>query len=1205
MLPTKRSSSKKEGPLSILLIFFYIAFALVVFRVPEVASNTTENTASSDGPIWVAPGSSTHRELSPGVKEVFGISVDEGKLLRFSIDKGDLVLSTALYGPTGTELLGYVSVDFEVVEISFPIPVAGTYRIEIQSRETAATRRQYELKVEPLTTVTALDLKDSEARQAIAHAEVLRASWTEMSLRQAIGQYDKAALIWTTAGDSTNASRAALRSGDVYFLLSRYREALKRYQDALAFAGKKSDWLAEARALSQMARLYSYLGKNDVAQRHITKALDLFKHGEANPTPTARNAYGETLCNLGEVVYAKGNLKKASTHFDEALKFFEDDRRGQAKVHLFAGYIAGSIGNHEKAVAEISQALDLYQAINNKIGEGLARTALGLSHSLNRDENGAIDLHRAAREIFRSIGDRHSEAIALNALGQAYENLSEFPLALNNYEGALRLFDDIGALDGVSATTCNIARTHYLSGDSDQALKDYERCLSLSRAAGKVRTEAYALNEIAKVYVSRGHRELILKQYQRIQKFYETIGDHRGQAKALNTHGDFLLKLGQKQRALAAYRRALPLSENAGDQGILMSSLYNLARTNLALGSPEVALPFIQRSLRIIEDLRANVASPDFRASYFSGVQKHFELCIKILMQLERLRPGKGFDANALFVSEKCRARLLLDLVSESRTDLSQGGAKDLVERERELRGLLRSQAQYRMDLSFSRRDSPELAEVDNQMTQLRAEYQVVQAQLREQNTRRLPLEQSAPLALEQIQNELRANDTILLEYALGDESSYLWAVTSNSMHSYELPARKVLEDATREVYNLITARQGIEGQVDNDYQNNVEAADKLYFEKASNLSRMLLGPVIDQLGTRRLVVITDGALQYIPFDALPVPVAQAAGRIEMKGTSGTLLLETNEVVALPSISTLIAIRGARNHTSSPAKLVAVMADPVFSRSDDRVQGETLSPAIALAATDKNPDQSLPGKTLTRDGGLARLNHASEESDAISAVAPWGTTLVAKGFDASRETAMGAEVGQYQIVHFATHAFLDSEHPELSGIILTMVDRNGVRTNGLMPLNDIYSLDLNAELTVLSACRTALGKDIKGEGLVGLTHSFLSAGSKSVVASLWKVDDRATAVLMADFYESMLQKGMSPSAALRSAKLKMTRDERWSAPYYWAGFVLQGEYANHIAVDHHPWLRYRLVLLFLLILIAAGLLVFQKRKRRSPPTRSA
>ena len=233
-----------------------------------------------------------------------------------------------------------------------------------------------------------------------------------------------------------------------------------------------------------------------------------------------------------------------------------------------------------------------------------------------------------------------------------------------------------------------------------------------------------------------------------------------------------------------------------------------------------------------------------------------------------------------------------------------------------------------------------------------------------------------------------------------------------------------------------------------------------------------------------------------------------------------------------------------------------------------------------------------------RSGGPARLTHSSEEADAIAKAAPRGTTMVVKGFDATRETAMNSRLGDYQIVHFATHGFLDGEHPELSSIVLTMVDKNGVEKNGVMPLHDIYSMDLSAELTVLSACQTALGKDIKGEGFVGLTHSFISAGSRSVVASLWKVDDRATAALMADLYQSMLQKGMSPAAALRAAKLKVMQDKRWSAPYFWAGFVVQGEYTNHITIENNSR-RYLGVIVFLsLLLISCGLIVFKVRRRR-------
>ena len=1181
---------------SILLLCVCVPLLVVTFRVAPMHATTTETSSAESGPNQIAPGSSIRDELTAGAKDVFEVSVDPAQLLRFSIDKGDLVLSTALYGPTNVKLLEHVSQDFESVDLSFPIQVAGLYRIELQSHEKSESPRPYELKLQPLTPVTLLNRKDSEARHLVAQAETLRSKWTEMSSRQATKHLDEAALIWVSISDFASASHAALKSGDVYFLLSEFEHASRRYQDAESFAAKAGDWLAKAQALSHLGRLQVHIGKNDLAQAALTEALYLFEQNESNRSVIAANAHAAALSNLAEVSYSKGDFVKCSEQLKSALNLFRGDRKSEAKAHLFRGYIDGSIGKTEKAVAELTQAQQLYHATNDKVGEALAMTILTLRYSRKGDESRANETYRKVIAVFRAAGDRHSEAIALNALGQSHQNLGEYSIALNEYENALRLFEGIGAFDGASVAAFQIATVYADKAHFDQALAYYDRCLKLSRAAGKLRTEAHVLSRIAKIYVAQGKHKQTAAQLRKVLRFFEAIGDIRGLALALNEYGDFLLQTGQTARALDAYQRALPFSEQVGEQGILISTLYNLARANLVSDHPESALVFVQRSLKIIEDLRAKVESPDFRASYFSGVQKHYQLCTEIFMQLDQRHPGEGFAAEALLVNDRGRARLLFDLINESQTNLPDPHAKELLERAQELRALFQIQAEYRLDSSL-RRDQEELVEVDKQLTQLRADYQEVQAQLRQQNPRLFSVQQFAPLTLQKIQNELRDRHTMLLQYALGEKQSYLWAITSDSFGDYELPPRKDLEDAAHEFYELITARQGIDGPLESDYQATVETADKALSQKANNLSQMLLGPVAEKLENRRLVVIMEGALQYIPFAALPVPGAQT---ISPGSMSKNLLLETNEIVRLPSVSTLLAIRGVQKHTSSPRKLVAVIADPVFSDSDERVQSAPLSTQAVLAATDDKQNQAgQTPDTLSVNDRLARLAYAAEEADEISAVAPWGTTLVAKGFDATRETVMSSDVGQYQIIHFATHGFLDPKRPELSGIVLTSVDQSGGKTNGFMPLHDIYNLNLSAKLTVLSACQTALGKETKGEGLIGLTHSFLSAGSKSVVASLWKVDDRATAVLMADFYEGMLQKGMSPSAALQSAQLKMMHNKQWSAPYYWAGFVLQGEYANSITVDRHAWLRVTLVLFFLLILIAATLLFLQKRKRRN------
>ena len=409
--------------------------------------------------------------------------------------------------------------------------------------------------------------------------------------------------------------------------------------------------------------------------------------------------------------------------------------------------------------------------------------------------------------------------------------------------------------------------------------------------------------------------------------------------------------------------------------------------------------------------------------------------------------------------------------------------------------------------------------------------------------------------------------------------------VTRDSVQYFQLPDRKTIEELSTEIYKFVTIRQQLDGQT--DIQSQIEESDNLFIQKAPQLSQMLFGQIATHLGNKRLLLVTEGKMQFVPFSALPAP-----------DTSHAPLIWDHEIVQLPSIATLRAIRATqKSHRDAADKVAAVLADPVFTRNDTRVQN---SPLVASAAANENwPESTQRAIQTLRSAGPGRLMHSSEEADAIAKAAPRGTTMIVKGFDATRETAMNAHLGEFQIVHFATHGILDSEHPELSGIVLSMVDRNGVEKNGVMPLHDIYNMDLSAELTVLSACQTALGKDIKGEGFVGLTHSFISAGSKSVVASLWKVDDRATAALMEDLYQSMLQKGMSPAAALRAAKLKVMQDKRWGNPYYWAGFVVQGEYTNHINIETNSRRNLGVIVILSLLLISSGLIVAAKRRKNT------
>jgi CHAT domain-containing protein len=385
------------------------------------------------------------------------------------------------------------------------------------------------------------------------------------------------------------------------------------------------------------------------------------------------------------------------------------------------------------------------------------------------------------------------------------------------------------------------------------------------------------------------------------------------------------------------------------------------------------------------------------------------------------------------------------------------------------------------------------------------------------------------PLRTREIQQELLDDRTLLLEYTLGAERSFLWAVTRDAVTSFVLPRKAEIEAAARRAFELMG--------VSHTRQRRREAERAL-----DTLAAMVVGPVADRLGTRRLVVVADGALQFIPFAALSI--------------GSVPLVARHEIVNLPSASALAVLRRDYAQRITAPRLVAVLADPVLDMSDPRVQGRPDGAVpVSRAAGDVMRSASESGVTA-----FERLVFTRREAEAILSLAGTKASLGALGFAASRQTATSADLGQYRIVHFATHGLINSRHPELSGLVLSLVDEHGQPQDGFLRAHDVYNLRLGADLVVLSACRTALGAEIRGEGLLGLVRGFMYAGAPRVVASLWDVKDEATAELMRRFYRAILSDRSSPASALRQAQISMSTDARWSAPYYWAAFVLQGDW---------------------------------------------
>jgi len=494
-------------------------------------------------------------------------------------------------------------------------------------------------------------------------------------------------------------------------------------------------------------------------------------------------------------------------------------------------------------------------------------------------------------------------------------------------------------------------------------------------------------------------------------------------------------------------------------------------------------------------------------------------------MQLHQQSPSQGYDALALHISERARARSLLEQLIEASLNLKANLAPTLLAEEKRLTQALNAADQKRLNLLNSNSSNAQIDGVKAEINTILQQLQTLEAQIRRANPDYANLKYPEPLTLEGIQSKLLDNNTLLLQYVLGEERSYLFLVSKTNLKTYTLPPKAEIEAAVEQYRTLLLSP---------NFTN---------LSQGQALSQLLLGQVAQELKGQRLVIVGDGKLQLLPFAALPWGA----------GAKIVPLLATHEIIALPSATSLVVQRQQWQKRPRAPKTLAVIADPVFKANDSRL-GEKASLTIA-------GDLSEYG-SLTRKGcnDFDRLPNTATEAQQILALVPEAQRFSALGFDANYATATNPALSQYQIVHLATHGCIQ-DNPLLSNLALSFFKADGKKAEtSLLKLQDIYNLELNADLVVLSACQTGTGKEVQGEGVVGLTRGFMYAGARRVVVSLWSVNDRATSILMTDFYRQMLKQGLDPAAALQQAQLAMWQSGNYSAPYYWAAFTIQGDW---------------------------------------------
>jgi CHAT domain-containing protein len=1025
---------------------------------------------------------------------------------------------------------------------------------------------------------------EKEKEYIIFVLDAIAKTYTSIGETETAIEYYQQLLEIQRANNDKTGEAATLRSiGTNYANIGDIKQGITYFNQALEIFRQQKDLSAQAQTLGILGVFYGYAGQPELSLKALNESLEIQKNNQKNLSGIQLELnllqQSTTLSSVGAIYKIFNDNTKALNAFEEARSLIQKITNSNLKPESFEAKVLYNISNiyqetgqNKKALDVLNQAVKLQKRIQSpEEAETLVKIA-EVYQSMG-DYQQALDFTNQALNIQRKTQNIPEEAKTLIYIADIYQYLGDYQLSIETLNQALKKFEDMNDMSGVSQTLGNIGDVNRKAKNYQAALKYYQQGLAIAQkqkdvnreftittglirayeelknyppaleAANKILilsrqtknslNEATALAFLGRINLASGDYQKSLDLSNQALSRFQKLEYPTAEANLFGNIAKTYDSLKEYQKAIDNYNQELKIRQKLGDRTREAETLYYLALTERNRGNLTAALKPIEKTIEIVESVRTKVTSQDLRTSYFATVQNYYQFYIDLLMQLHKKQPSKGYAILALQASESSRARSLLEILNEANADIRTGVDPQLLTQERNLQQKLDANEKRRIEIANKPDSNQQEQALKQETTNLLEQYRQIQAKIRATSPRYASLTQPQPLTLTEIQQQVLDENTLLLEYSLGEERSYLWAVSKTGISSYELPKSEEIETLVKKFRNEIVKPTSSKTTV---------------AKAATSLTEILLKPVVSQLGKKRLLIVGDGALQYLPFAALTTPNSQEYQP----------LIVNHEIVTLPSASTVALLRREQKTKKPASKTLALLADPVFTKNDERFKLKQKTPS----SQENNNINILALKraSINTDIKFDRLPFTRKEAETILKLVPDNQKLYAYDFAANRDFITNPEINQYRILHFATHGILNSEQPELSGVVLSLFDQQGKPQNGFLRLHDIFNLNLSAELVVLSACQTGLGQEIKGEGLVGLTRGFMYAGSPRVVVSLWNVDDQATSLLMQKFYQKMLKDGLKPAAALRQAQIEMFKDEEFSKPDYWAAFTLQGEW---------------------------------------------
>jgi CHAT domain-containing protein/Tfp pilus assembly protein PilF len=941
----------------------------------------------------------------------------------------------------------------------------------------------------------------------------------------------------------------------------RYASATEELAAALVKADtevEREGLLAEEKELVRIELGHALLAQVTQLYRRgsYQRAMDISKLAlEIAEQAGDKGVAADALRGIGNAHRSQGNYTEALEQHRKSLRISEEigDKAGIANTLNDIGNVHDLQGNYTEALEQFQKSLRIKEEIGNKAGIANTLNNIGIVHDLQGNYSEALEQYRKSLRIKEEIGNKAGIASTLNNIGAVHLSQGDYTEALKQFQKSLRISEEIGNKAGIAASLNNIGIVLWWQGNYAQALEQYQKGLRINEEIGDKAGIARLLNNTGLMHQSQGNYTLALEQYQKGLRINEEIGDKAGIAMLLSNVGIVHRLQGDYIEALEQFRKCLKITEEIGDKEGIANTLNGIGLVHRRQGNHTQALQFAERaallatqigSRETIWEACANAGKAHFALKQFAQARQSFDQAITTIESLRALVAGgeqeqqRSFESKispyhamvelliarndphqALSYAERARARVLLDVLSSGRLNITKTMTAAEIEQERALKGRLVSlNTQISRERQRQSADQDRLNQLDSQLQKVRLELEAFQTNLYVAHPELKPQRGEAPIInAREIAALLPDAGSALLEYVVTDDHTYLFAITR----------AEGKPEAELRVYTLPIKRADLAQQAES-FRQLLAGRDLDFHAAARQLYRLLLRPARAQIAAKtNLIIVPDDKLWELPFQALVTE-------------GGRYLIETSAVSYAPSLTVLREMRARQNKRRDDAASLALLA--------------LGNPAIGQETIERT-------KLTLRDGDLAPLPLAEEEVKALGRLYGAARSKIYIGSQA-REDRVKTEAPQAGVLHFATHGILNDASPMYSHLLLARGDKN---EDGLLEAWELMELDLQADLAVLSACETARGRLGAGEGVIGLSWAMFVAGVPATLVSQWKVGSAGTRDLMLNFHQQLQEPttaaraGAARAEALRQAARKLMKNPLTSHPFYWAGFVLVGD----------------------------------------------